>query len=116
MATKKARKPSRRSQKSDPAGKEIKRLWCNIEVVDADVNTSVFVRPEDVTNAIEKDPGACVFANACKRTFDSEKVLFFRSIAYVEMPNEDGRRLVRRFLLTAGTRALIEAFDRGEGA
>lgn len=115
MATKKTREPATRCKRLDPVEKEIRRLWGNMEVLDAETNISVIIRPEDVSDAVAKDPGACVFAQACKRTFDARKILFFRTVAYVEMPNEDGRRIVRRFRLTSGTRALIEAFDRGEG-
>jgi hypothetical protein len=92
---------------------EIKRLWGDIEVVDAKNNLRVFIRPEDVVSATPKDPGCCVFAQACKRQFSATKVLFWRTIAYVELPGEDGTPRVERFELSPEMRQLIENFDKG---
>ncbi len=74
----------------------------------------VFIRPEDLDTAIPKDPGCCVFARACQRTFGSTKVLFFRYTAYVELPDKDGTLRVERFKMPCNMRALVESFDRGE--
>jgi hypothetical protein len=92
---------------------EIKRHWGDIEVVDAAKDLRVFVQPEDVRSASAKDPGCCVFAQACKRQFAATKVLFWRSVAYVELPGPDGNRRVERFQLSPEMRDLIENFDKG---
>ena len=92
---------------------EIKRHWGDIEVVDAEKDLRVFIQPEDVSSATAKDPGCCVFAQACKRQFAATKVLFWRSVAYVELPGRDGRRRVERFSLSRDMRDLIENFDKG---
>lgn len=92
---------------------EIKRHWGEIEVVDAAKDLRVFIQPEDVSSATAKDPGCCVFAQACKRQFAATKVLFWKSVAYVELPGPDGKRRVERFMLSPEMRDLIENFDRG---
>lgn len=92
---------------------EIKRHWGDIEVVDAAKDLRVFIQPEDVSSATAKDPGCCVFAQACKRQFAATKVLFWRSVAYVELPGPDGKRRVERFSLSPQMRDLIENFDKG---
>jgi hypothetical protein len=92
---------------------EIKRVWGDIEVIDAPKDLRVFIQPEDVRKATKKDPGCCVFAQACKRQFAATKVLFWRSVAYVELPGRDGKRRVERFILSSEMRDLIENFDRG---
>jgi hypothetical protein len=92
---------------------EVKRLWGDVEVVDSRKDLRVFVQPEDVKNATKKDPGCCVFAQACKRQFAATKVLFWRSVAYVELPGPDGKRRVERFSLSPEMRNLIEDFDKG---
>jgi hypothetical protein len=92
---------------------EIKRHWGDIEVVDAAKDLRVFIQPEDVNSATAKDPGCCVFAQACKRQFAATKVLFWRSVAYVELPGPDGKRRVERFSLSSQMRDLIENFDKG---
>jgi hypothetical protein len=102
------------SCKSNKSYDAVKRLWGDVEVIDSDKSLRVFVQPEDVESAQKKDPGCCVFAQACKRQFHATKVLFWKSIAYVELPGPDGKRRVERFALSREMRELIESFDRGE--
>lgn len=92
----------------------IRRVWGDVEVVDSEHDLRVTILPQDLENAARKDAGNCVFAQACRRSFGSGKVLFFRRVAYVELPRKDGTIRVERFLLGRGMRELIEAFDRGE--
>jgi hypothetical protein len=84
-----------------------------VEVIDAEKDLRVFIQPQDVRSAKAKDPGCCVFAQACKRQFAASKVLFWRSVAYVELPGPDGKRRVERFTLSSEMRELIENFDKG---
>jgi hypothetical protein len=100
--------------RNDKVSVEIKRHWGDIEVVDATKDLRVFVQPEDISSAVEKDPGCCVFAQACKRQFAATKVLFWKSVAYVELPGPDGKRRVERFTLSSQMRSLIEDFDKGK--
>jgi len=106
----KVKKPVRANDKAHEA---IKRHLGDLEVVDAPSDLRVFVQPEDVKSATAKDPGCCVFAQACKRQFAATKVIFWRAIAYVDIPGPDGKRRVERFLLSPQMRDLIENFDRG---
>jgi hypothetical protein len=92
---------------------ELKRHWGDVPVVDAQEDLRVFIQPADVTSATAKDPGHCVFAQACKRQFAATKVLFWRSVAYVELPSRDGKRRVERFIMSSEMRKLIQNFDRG---
>lgn len=92
---------------------EIKRHWGDVEVVDASKDLRVFIQPEDVSSATAKDPGCCVFAQACKRQFAATKVFFWKSVAYVELPGVDGKKRVERFQLGPNMRDLIENFDKG---
>jgi hypothetical protein len=101
------------SHVASKSNNEIRRLWGDIEVVDASKDLRVFISPEDVRSATPKDPGCCVFAQACKRQFAATKVLFWRSVAYVELPSQSGKRRVERFRLSPEMRSLIESFDRG---
>jgi hypothetical protein len=109
MAGKKSATMSRKSKSLE----EIKRHWGDLEVIDARKDLRVFIQPEDVRSATVKDPGCCVFAQACKRQFAASKVLFWRRVAYVELPGPDGKRRVERFILSREMRDLIENFDRG---
>ena len=96
------------------ARKQIRRLWGDLEVVEAHKDLRVFIRPSDVKKARAKDPEQCVFAKACRRQFDATKVLFLKSVAYVDLPGEDGVRRVERFQMSPQMRDLVESFDRGQ--
>ena len=109
MAQTKRTSSCRKTQSYD----EIKRHWGDVEVIDAEKDLRVFIQPQDVRSAKAKDPGCCVFAQACKRQFAASKVLFWRSVAYVELPGPDGKRRVERFTLSSEMRELIENFDKG---
>ncbi len=98
----------------DAASREITRLWGDVPVVDAKKDLRVFITPSDVESATRKDPGACVFAKACSRSFGCKRVLIYRATAYVELPSENGALKVERFTLTPAMRSLVEAFDKGE--
>jgi hypothetical protein len=100
---------------SDNIGREIRRLWGKTEVVDALEPLRVIVEPCDVASAARTDPAHCVFANACRRLFRSSKVLFWRTVAYVELPDENGKKRVERFVMGETMRQVIASFDRGEG-
>jgi hypothetical protein len=88
-------------------------LGKDVEIIDAKRELRVFIRPEDLAKAVIRDPGECVFAQACKRQFGAGTVFFWRSRAFVELPGEDGVRRVERFVLPKEMRKLIEDFDSG---
>ena len=91
----------------------ITRLWGGIPVKDSEHDLRVIIKPCDVKGAVEKDPENCVFAKACRRSFGTKKVLFFRRIAYVEIPDENGESKVERFFMSESVHNLIRDFDRG---
>jgi hypothetical protein len=99
----------------DKVSKEIKRFWGKVPVVDAVKDLRIFVQPNDLKGAKPGDASACVLAKACKRSVGSDKVLFYRDVAYVEVPTESGETRVERFLTPRVMRDKIEAFDKGEG-
>ncbi len=100
-------------RKNDPGGEHIRREWGDVEVVDAERELRVFITPEDVAKATKKDPAGCVLARACQRVYQSTKVMFLRSVAYVELPDATGKHRVERFTMSATMRDLLESFDRG---
>ncbi len=115
LSTKKPAPEKRRRKMVDLGAEHIRRTWGDVDVVDANKDLRVFIAPEDVKAATKKDPGYCVFAQACRRLFHTTKVLFFRTVAYIEMPTESGERRVERFIMGPAMRDLIESFDQGKG-
>jgi hypothetical protein len=89
-----------------------KRSSAGIPIVDAKNALRVFINADDIKTAVRKDPAHCAFSNACRRLFGSHSVVFFRTLAYVELPSGKRGRRIERFTLTDETRRLIVAFDR----
>ena len=98
----------------DQSGRAIRRYWGDMEVVDALADMRVFIFSEDFDGALKKDAARCVFARACIRQCQSTRIMFWRSVAYVDLPDDLGVRRVNRFELPRNMRDLIEAFDRGD--
>jgi len=91
----------------------VERFWEGIPVQDATNDLRIMIKPCDLTKASRKDPGHCVFARACKRSFGTKKVLFLRTVAYVELPDEKGETKVERFMMSDSVQQLISDFDKG---
>ena len=89
-----------------------KRYWDDMTVVEAKNQLRIFVTSEDCDGAVQKDWGHCVFARACERQFGSRRVAFFRTVAYVELPQPGGNHVVERFSINKETSKQIEAFDK----
>jgi hypothetical protein len=94
--------------------KTVERLWDGVPVADAENDLRIIIKPCDVSSAVQKDPGHCVFARACKRSFGTKKVLFLRTIAYVELPDDKGQMKVERFAMSQSVQQLISNFDKGD--
>jgi len=80
-------------------------------VKDAKARLTVVVLEQDVTKGTRKDPSCCAFAQACKRLFKGEAV-FYKKIAYIELPDEDGERYVHRYRLSHKATELIMKYDK----
>ncbi len=92
--------------------KKLGRMFDGIQVVDAKKELRVFVNAKDISTAIRKDPAHCAFSNACRRLYGTHSVVFFRTVAYVELPDGKGSTRIERFSLRKITRKLIIKFDR----
>ena len=93
----------------------LQRLWGNCLVRDAKTAFKLFVRQEDIDAATPKQPGGCVFARCFNRVCGTGKVLFFRTVAYLEMPDETGEPVIERYSLPASMSKLIADFDKNGG-
>lgn len=91
---------------------EVGRFFRGLPVVDATEPLRIVVNKQDIKGAKRLDPNNCVFAQACRRLFNSHAVLFLRRTAYVELPDEKGIRVVNRFILSHETCEKIHHFDK----
>ena len=89
----------------------LERFWHGLPVLDAETPLLIVVSEEDVREAVAGDPAACALAKAACRLYGSSVVLFFRSVAYVDLPNSSGKREVRRYALSHEARLAIAELD-----
>jgi hypothetical protein len=82
-------------------------------VKEAAADLIVVPQKEDIQGATKHDPQNCAFARACARAYGSSKVLFLGTVAYVELPDSKGKKIVERFVLPAAARQYIVDFDAG---
>ncbi len=88
------------------------RYFRGLPVVDATEPLRVMINSADKQKARRLDPNNCVFAQACRRLYDSHAVLVLRRTAYVELPDSRGRRVVNKFVISSQTKDLIALFDK----
>lgn len=101
-------KPQKRNSRHAIVG----RFFRGLPVTDALEPLRIVVNKSDLAKARRLDPNNCVFAQACRRLYDSHAVLVLRKVAYVELPDEKGRRIVNRFMISASTSEKIAEFDK----
>lgn len=91
---------------------DLREAFGELPIVEAKADTIVYVSRNEIDHSIRMDPHNCVFSNACKRAFGSRAVLFYPTIAYVDMLDAEGNRVVMRFKVTGKTREALERFDQ----
>lgn len=88
------------------------RTFEGLAVRDAQAELRLFASAQDIEGAVPGDPENCVFARSCKRQFGSTAVVIMQSIAYVDMPQEDGSRVVERYQISPAAKNQIVTLDR----
>lgn len=84
------------------------------EVVDAKEPLRLQPQPCDLVGADPKDPGNCVLVHTARRMYDARLIIFWKTLAYVELIGRDGKRRIERFKCSNEAVRQIEAFDRGQ--
>lgn len=92
----------------------LKRVFGDLEVVEATRELHIQPQRVDIETAERDDPANCALSRACQRMYDSSVVLFFGTVAYVDLLDEDSTRKIYRFKIGPGARKFIQAFDAGE--
>lgn len=87
------------------------RFFRGLPVEEATSSLLIVANNNDANGAERGDPANCALAQACKRLFNSTAVLFFRRIAYIDIPNAKGERVVQRFQVPRLTRDAVVRFD-----
>lgn len=86
----------------------------DIVIRDAKEELRIQPIPEDAVNADPKDSFNCFFVHSVKRMYGSTVVIFWKTIAYLDLVDPDGVRRVYRYACNADVMKRTAAFDRGE--
>lgn len=96
----------------------IRRFFDGLEVIEAKRELRIQPNAVDSKDAVRDDPTACVFSRACQRVYGSQAVLFFKTIAYVDLlgtrGKSKGKRRIERFTIGHAGRKFIRDFDAGK--
>lgn len=98
--------------RSGKQGAALQRFFGGMEVVEATEPLRVFASADDIKKATKGDPRHCVLARACNRLFGSSAVLIFKTVAYVDLPDEKGVRKVNRFSVGVKAGRQIVNYDK----
>ncbi len=91
----------------------IKKFYAGLEVVEAKNDLHIQPSEADIQTAIPNDPKNCIFSRACQRMWGAKSVVFFGTVAYVDLLCSDGKRRVHRFVLDKDAREYVREFDVG---
>lgn len=87
-------------------------VYGDMKVVEAKANLLILPNSDDVSKAERNNICKCVFAQASRRLYGSRAVVFFKSVAYVDLPNANGIREVNRFTISSEMARAIVKFDK----
>lgn len=89
----------------------LRKCFGDVPVKDAKRDLHVQPTPEDFSNGVPRDPGNCGFSRTCQRAFGSKLVLFLARVAYVDLLDDKGNRVVNRYLIDERGVAIIKQYD-----
>lgn len=89
----------------------VHKYFEGMEVIEATANLYIQPLQEDIDSGVPEDPRNCLFSRACQRMYNSRTVLFYGTIAYVDLMCEDGIRRVHRFQIGFQAQRYLRTFD-----
>jgi len=84
----------------------------DLEIVDSDFNLPVMVEKRDTIGAIPLDAKNCAFSKTCQRMYHATMVLFFSTVAYIDLPDENGVVKIYRFMLATKANNAVSVYDK----
>jgi hypothetical protein len=91
----------------------LRKWFGDLEVVEAKKELRVQPNDNDIKESVANDPRNCVFSRACQRMWNSTVVVFFGTVAYVDLLDAAGKRRVERFNISLAGQRFIREFDAG---
>jgi hypothetical protein len=93
---------------------KIGKWFGDLEVVEAEKELRIQPNMADIKSAVKDDPLNCVFSRTCQRMWGSSAVVFFGTVAYVDLLDKNGDRRLERFNISSAGQRLIRSFDAGD--
>ena len=89
----------------------LKKYFGDLKVIEAKHGLRIQPNESDIKNAVRGDARNCVFSKACQRMWSSIAVVFFGTVAYVDLLDKKGVRNVERFNISSEGQRFINAVD-----
>lgn len=81
-----------------------------------EARASIHVQPnaKDIAGATQESPDNCAYARCLKRTYEAANVYVFKTVAYIQTLDEEGKPVIERYLVKTYARDYLMRFDHGE--
>lgn len=89
----------------------IDRFWDGLPVREATEPLTVRITKRDSRGAEAGAPIDCAIARACRRMYGSQAMAIFRRVAYVDIADALGNRVVYRYQIPVPVRRMIAQYD-----
>jgi hypothetical protein len=81
-----------------------------------EARASIHVQPNasDIKGATQESPDNCAYARCLRRVLDAPNVYVFKTIAYIQTLDENGKPIIERYRVKTYARDYLLRFDHGE--
>lgn len=81
-----------------------------------DGTSSIRVQPNktDIKKAVPGDPTHCAYAECLRRQWSAPNVWIFKTVAYVQLLDENGSAVIERYAIHEEARWYLDRFDNGD--
>lgn len=90
------------------------RVFRGMPVVEAQASMHVQPSAADIRSAIKEDPEHCAYANCLRRTLEAPNVFVFRTVAYVQSLDRQGKPIMLRYMVRKHANDYLTKFDQGK--
>jgi len=103
----------KRFYENDAIAKALKNSYGDLPIVDATANIVIIIQPVDIKGAVPCHPGKCALSRGSKRQCGCKNPQFWKTVAFLDMVDDDGIRKVFRFYLGHKAQGVVRDLDMG---
>lgn len=82
-----------------------------LPVIDSKFTFLITPNAEDIKKGVRGDHSRCMYCQSCMRQHGCSLVYITRTRAYMELPDENGKLYLQRFMLSSPAKVKIKDFD-----